>query len=76
MRLVPLKKMLACFMALCLAVTMVPLVPQRASAEPVDADGCSYPEEFVVSGEILSEVPDGWTGIYTAEDLSKAGGGR
>lgn len=76
MRLAPLRKMLACFVALCMVVASVPLMPQHALAEsPTVSGGDTYPEEFIVGGGILSEVPEGWTGIYTAEDLSKVGWG-
>lgn len=30
-----------------------------------------YPDSFLVREERLSEVPEGWVGIYSADDLAK-----
>lgn len=60
MRLAPLRKMLACFVALCMTVASVPLMPQRALAEsPTVSGGDTYPEEFIVGGGDSERSPRG-----------------
>ena len=39
-----------------------------------DVEPRLYPDLFLVRKEQLTEVPDGWIGIYTAEDLAAAKG--
>lgn len=60
---------MSCFLVVALIFTLVPITKRSASAEEVGAQAQSYPETFLVRDNRLSEVPDGWTGIYTVEDL-------
>ena len=52
------------------------LAAELAIAEDgsADVEPRLYPDLFLVRKEQLTEVPDGWIGIYTAEDLAAAKG--
>lgn len=66
----------ACVLALILACSTVSLSPGSSLADDTDSK-TMFPESFVVREERLSAAPEGWTAIYSAEDLrSMSDGGR